>query len=67
VIAITGTTMSIVCISGGILVFGDPLPGTALGIAVQGVAFLLVVIASALTPAPRAAVDRPRTPAPAAA
>jgi drug/metabolite transporter (DMT)-like permease len=66
VIAITGTTMSIVCISGGILVFGDPLPGTALGIAVQGVAFLLVVIASALTPAPRAAVDRPRTPAPAA-
>ncbi len=55
VIAITGTAASITCISGGILVFGDPMPGTAFGIVVQGLAFLLVIAASALTPAPRAA------------
>lgn len=59
VIAITGTTMSVVCIAGGILVFGDPMPGTALGIVVQSVAFLLVIIASALTPAPRSALAGP--------
>ena len=38
-------------ILGGIIVFGDPMPGTALGIAVQAIAFVLVVTASALTPA----------------
>ncbi len=52
VITITGTATTICVISGGILVFGDPLPGTALGIVVQAFAFLLVVVASALTPAP---------------
>ena len=29
VIALTGTSMSVCCIAGGILVFDDPLPGTA--------------------------------------
>jgi drug/metabolite transporter (DMT)-like permease len=52
VIAITGTAANISCIAGGILVFGDPLPSDALGIVVQGVAFVLVIVASALTPAP---------------
>ena len=52
VIAITGTAANISCIAGGIIVFGDPLPGTALGIALQAVAFVLVIAASALTPAP---------------
>src|SRR3954465_808759 len=52
VIAITGTAANISCIAGGIIVFGDPMPGTALGIAVQGIAFVLVATASALTPAP---------------
>ncbi len=56
VIALTGTAMSVCCISGGILVFGDPLPGDPVGIALQGLAFLLVIGASALTPAPRAAL-----------
>ena len=55
VIAITGTAASITCIAGGILVFSDPMPRTALGIVVQGIAFVLVIAASALTPAPRAA------------
>jgi drug/metabolite transporter (DMT)-like permease len=52
VIAITGTAANISCIAGGIIVFGDPMPGTTLGIVVQSVAFLLVIVASALTPAP---------------
>jgi hypothetical protein len=58
VIAITGTAANISCIAGGIIVFGDPMPGTALGIAVQGIAFVLVVTASALTPAPVRSAER---------
>ena len=54
-IAITGTAANISCIAGGIIVFGDPMPGTAVGIAVQAVAFVMIVVASALTPAPSAA------------
>jgi hypothetical protein len=34
------------------------MPGTALGIAVQGNAFVLVVVASALTPAPVRSAER---------
>ena len=68
VIAITGTAASICCIAGGIVVFGDPMPGTAIGIVGQAVAFVLVIVASALTPAPRAATGGgSRTPAPAGA
>jgi drug/metabolite transporter (DMT)-like permease len=52
VIAITGTAANIAGISGGIIVFGDPMPGDALGITIQAVAFVLVIVASALTPAP---------------
>jgi drug/metabolite transporter (DMT)-like permease len=58
VIAITGTAANIAGIAGGIIVFGDPMPGTALGIAIQGIAFVLVVVASALTPAPVRSADR---------
>ncbi len=35
VIALTGTAANIAGIAGGIIVFGDPLPGNALGIVVQ--------------------------------
>jgi hypothetical protein len=58
VIAITGTAANIACIAGGIIVFGDPMPGTALGVCVQAFAFLLVVTASALTPAPVRSAQR---------
>jgi drug/metabolite transporter (DMT)-like permease len=58
VIAITGTAANISCIAGGIIVFDDPMPGTALGIAVQAVAFVLVIAASALTPAPVRSAER---------
>src|SRR3954453_7653464 len=52
VIAITGTAANISCIAGGIIVFGDPIASDALGIVVQALAFVMVVVASALTPAP---------------
>jgi drug/metabolite transporter (DMT)-like permease len=56
-IAVTGTATNVTVIAGGILVFGDPLPGTTVGIVVQAVAFVLVLVASALTPAPRASLQ----------
>src|SRR4051794_16362922 len=59
VIAITGTAANITTIGGGILVFGDPLPGSTTGIVLQAVAFVLVIVASALTPVPRSASTAP--------
>jgi multidrug transporter EmrE-like cation transporter len=55
VIAITGTAANVTTVAAGIIVFGDPLPGSTVGIVLQGFAFLLVIVASALTPAPRGA------------
>src|ERR1700730_283311 len=52
VIAITGTAANIAGIAGGIVVFGDPMAGGALGVTLQAFAFVLVVVASALMPAP---------------
>ncbi len=51
-----------------IVVFGDPMPDDALGIVLQGLAFVLVIVASALLPAPvRAAARTSGSPSPAAA
>ncbi len=52
VIAVTGTAANIAGIAGGIIVFGDPMAGSPLGVAVQALAFVLVVVASAMLPAP---------------
>ncbi|MGH2898242.1 MAG: hypothetical protein ACRDMZ_06170 [Solirubrobacteraceae bacterium] len=52
VIAITGTAANIATIAGGIIVFGDPIPNDTFGIVLQATAFVLVIVASALTPAP---------------
>lgn len=52
VIAATSTAANVSCILGGIVVFGDPLPSDALGIAVQLFAFALVVVAALVTPPP---------------
>jgi hypothetical protein len=52
VIAVTGTAANIAGIAGGIVVFGDPMPGSAVGIVFQSVAFVLVLVAAALMPAP---------------
>ncbi len=59
VIAVTGTAANIAGISGGILVFGDPMAGSALGVTLQACAFVLVVVASALMPAPVRASGAP--------
>jgi drug/metabolite transporter (DMT)-like permease len=52
VIAATSTAANVSCIAGGIVVFGDPLPGDALGIIAQVVAFTLVIVAALLVPPP---------------
>ena len=52
VITTTSAAANVTAIAGGISVFGDPLPGDALGIVVQFFAFALVIGAAALTPAP---------------
>jgi hypothetical protein len=52
VIAVTGTAANIAGIAGGIIVFGDPMAGSPLGVAVQALAFVLVIVASAMLPAP---------------
>ena len=67
VIAITGTAANISCIAGVILVFGDPMPSDALGIVVQAAAFIMVIVASALTPAPVRSAEGSGAGAPATA
>jgi drug/metabolite transporter (DMT)-like permease len=52
VITLTSAAANVSAISGGFLVFGDPMPNTTLGIVVQSFAFVLVVAAAWLTPAP---------------
>jgi hypothetical protein len=52
VIAVTGTAANIAGIAGGIVVFGDPMAGSVVGIVCESLAFVLVVVAAALMPAP---------------
>jgi hypothetical protein len=56
VIAVTSTAANVSGIIGGLVVFGDPLPTTTVGIAVQVVAFALVIVAAWFTPAPVRAI-----------
>jgi hypothetical protein len=50
VIAITSATANVSSIAGGILVFGDPMPGGALGIIAQSLGVLAIMLAAALMP-----------------
>jgi drug/metabolite transporter (DMT)-like permease len=52
VITLTSAAANVTAISGGIIVFGDPMPSDPLGIVIQSFAFVLVIVAAALTPAP---------------
>jgi drug/metabolite transporter (DMT)-like permease len=52
VIAVTGTAANISGIVGGIIVFGDPLAGNPASLAIQVMAFVLVLLAAWLMPAP---------------
>jgi hypothetical protein len=56
VIAVTGTAANLAGIIGGIIVFHDPIAGNPLPLAIQCVAFLLVLFAAWLMPAPLRAV-----------
>ena len=59
VIAVTGTAANIAGIAGGIVVFGDPMAASPSGVVLQALAFVLVVVASALMPAPMRATGVP--------
>jgi hypothetical protein len=52
VIAVTGTAANITGVAGGILVFGDPMAGSPTGVVLQALAFVLVILAAAMMPAP---------------
>ena len=56
VIAVTSTAANVSGIVGGLVVFGDPFPSNAVGIAFQVLAFTLVLLAAWFTPAPVRAV-----------
>jgi drug/metabolite transporter (DMT)-like permease len=60
VIAVTGTAANIAGIAGGILVFGDPMAAGTAGVVLQALAFVLVIVASALMPAPVRAAGVPQ-------
>jgi hypothetical protein len=52
VIAVTSVAANVVTIAAGPIVFEEPMPDNTLGVAVRMLAFLLVISAAALTPAP---------------
>lgn len=59
VIATTSVAANLSTIASGLVVFGEPLPDDAIGVAIRLLAFALVVCAAALTPGPVAAIERP--------
>ena len=52
VITLTAAAANVTAIGGGIVVFGDPLASDPLGLVLQSAAFVMVIVAAALTPAP---------------
>jgi drug/metabolite transporter (DMT)-like permease len=67
VIAITGTAANVAGILGGIVVFGDPLSGHPVTLAIECAAFALLLGAAWLTPAPVRVAASVGAPAAAAA
>src|ERR671937_3272739 len=57
VITLTSAGANISAIAGGIIVFGDPLASNPLGIVLQSIAFILVIAAAAVMPAPMRAAE----------
>jgi drug/metabolite transporter (DMT)-like permease len=57
VITLTSAAANVSAITGGIVVFGDPMPNDTLGIVVQSLAFVMVIVAAALTPGPMRAAE----------
>jgi hypothetical protein len=60
VIAVTGTAANIAGVAGGIIVFGDPMAASPAGVVLQALAFVLVIVAAALMPAPVRAAGAPQ-------
>jgi len=58
VIAFTSVSANLSAILGGILVFGDPMGGDAFEVVARGMAFAMVLAATALMPAPMRAAAR---------
>ena len=52
VIAITSATANVFTIAAGLIVFREPLPDEPLGLSVRLLAFVFVIAAAALIPAP---------------
>ena len=57
VITLTSAAANVSAITGGIVVFGDPMPSDPVGIVVQSLAFVMVIVAAALTPGPMRAAE----------
>jgi drug/metabolite transporter (DMT)-like permease len=57
VITLTSAGANVSAITGGIVVFGDPMPSDLTGIMLQSFAFLIIIIAAVLTPAPMRAAE----------
>ena len=62
VIAVTSIASNASAIPAGVVVFGDPLGADAPTVALRSLAFLLVVAAAALIPAPTRAVEMEEPP-----
>ena len=60
VITLTSAAANVSAITGGFVVFGDPMPNDPVGIVVQSFAFVLVIVAAWLTPAPLRATAETR-------
>jgi hypothetical protein len=57
VIAMTSVAANALTIAAGPIVFGDPVPEDSLGLLARIMAFVLVIAAAALTPAPVRAAE----------
>ncbi|MGZ4400614.1 MAG: hypothetical protein ACXVYM_07055 [Gaiellaceae bacterium] len=57
VITLTSAGANVSAIAGGIIVFGDPMSSHPVGIVLQSLAFILVIAAAALMPAPMRAAE----------
>src|SRR3954452_12360678 len=57
VIALTSAAANVMTIAAGPIVFGEPMPSSAAGVAIRLLAFALVVTAAALTPPPQARTE----------
>jgi hypothetical protein len=57
VIAVTSVAANLFTIAAGPVVFSEPMPDTSLGVVMRVLAFVLVIAAAALTPAPVRAAD----------